>query len=189
MATIRLVPFDVSGVTDVSVRNVDFVRGKINEATQAVSVRDAEIQRLSGANAELNQQLSTAAQNVLVRDTELTGLRKELAKQAERNEALSSELVKIKTTTATIGIQDLVSQVKQGVDRINTEVLTRKAAGMLVEGVEVEVRGGLDVSDGLKITQLPAAALAEHNVSVLRFNLRPSTPLKIVDESDDLRPP
>lgn len=184
MATIRLVPFDVSGVTDVNVRNVDFVRGKLNEATQAVSVRDAEIQRLSGANTDLNQQLSTATQNVLVRDNELAGLRKELASQAERNVALSDELVKIKTQTATIGIQDLVSQVKLGVDRINTEVLTKKTSGMLVEGVEVEVRGGLDVRDGLKITQLPAAALAENNVSVLRFNLRPSTPLKIVDESD-----
>jgi uncharacterized phage infection (PIP) family protein YhgE len=184
MATLRLIPFDVSTVTDVNLRNVDFVRGKLNEATQAVTVRDTEIQRLSGANTELNQQLATATQNVLSRDNELTSLRKELAKLAERAEGLNSELVKIKTETRSIGIQDLVSQVKVGVDRINTEVLTKKSAGMLVEGVEVEVRGGLDVKDGLKITQLPAAALAEHNVSVLRFNLRPSTPLKIVDEGE-----
>lgn len=184
MATIRLVPFDVSGINDTTVRNLDFVRGKFNEATQAVSVRDAEIQRLSGANSDLSQQLGTATQDVLSRDTELISLRKELAKQAERNESLSTELVNIKTETATIGIQDLVSQVKLGVDRINTEVLSSKTIGMLVGGVEVEVRGGLDVKDGLKITQLPAAALGEHNVSVLRFNLRPSTPLKIVDESE-----
>lgn len=185
MATLRLLPFDVSNVTDTNLRNVDFVRGKINEATQAVSARDAEIQRLGSANTELSKQATTAAQNLALRDAELVGLRKELATQAERNQGLAAELEKMKTQTAAIGIQDLVGQVKLGVDRINTEVLAKRTPGMLVDGVEVEVRGGLDVRDGLKITQLPAAALAEHNVSVLRFNLRPSSPLKIVDETDE----
>ena len=184
MATTRLIPFDVSSVTDTSVRNVDFVRGKLNEATQAVSVRDAEITRLDSSNAELSKQLGAATQAVAQRDTELAALRKEVAAQAERNQSLAAALDKLKTATTAIGIQDLVGQVKQGVDRINTEVLANKMPGMLVEGVELEVRGGIDVANGLKITQVPAAALGEHNVSVLRFALRPSSPLKIVDETD-----
>ena len=184
MAT-RFVPFDPGTITDTSIRNVDFVRGKFNEAVQALTVRDTEIQRLSDTNVDLQKQLGTATQNVVSRDAELGGLRKEVAVQAERNQRLAAELEQIKTQTAKIGIQDLVGQVKQGVDRINSEVIAKKTPGMLVEGVEVEVRGGIDVKDGLQITQLPASALAEHSVSVLRFQLRPSSPLKIVDEDDE----
>ncbi|MDQ7974885.1 MAG: hypothetical protein REJ24_20065 [Rhodocyclaceae bacterium] len=184
MAT-RFVPFDPGTITDANIRNVDFVRGKFNEAVQAVAVRDTEIQRLGDTNTELQKQLATATQTVVSRDAELGGLRKELAGQAERNVRLAAELEQLKNQTAKIGIQDLVSQVKLGIDRVNTEVIAKKAPGMLVEGVEVEVRGGIDVKDGLQITQLPASALAEHSVSVLRFQLRPSSPLKIVDESDD----
>lgn len=41
------------------------------------------------------------------------------------------------------------------------------------------------MSDGLHITQLPAAALAAESVSVIKFNLKPSSALRIVDEDDD----
>ena len=184
MAT-RFVPFDPGTVNDSNIRNVDFVRAKFNEAVQAVTVRDTEIQRLGESHAELSRQLGAATQAVVGRDAELGGLRKELAAQAERSQRLAAELEQIKTQTARIGIQDLVGQVKQGVDRINSEVIAKKTPGMLVEGVEVEVRGGIDVKDGLQITQLPASALAEHSVSLLKFTLRPSSPLKIVDEDDE----
>ena len=184
MAT-RFVPFDPGTLTDTNIRNVDFVRGKFNEAVQAVAVRDTEIQRLGDATTELQKQLATVSQTVVSREAELGGLRKELAAQAERHVRLTAELEQLKNQSAKIGIQDLVTQFKLGIDRVNTEVIAKKVPGMLVEGVEVEVRGGIDVKDGLQITQLPASALAEHSVSVLRFQLRPSSPLKIVDESDD----
>ena len=55
---------------------------------------------------------------------------------------------------------------------------------MLVDSVEVEVRAGIDVSNGLQISQLPASALGANSASVLRFNLRPSSPLKIVEDDE-----
>ena len=79
-------------------------------------------------------------------------------------------------------MQDLVSQFKVNVDRINADVLSQKTSGMLVDSVEVEVRGGIDVQDGLHITQLPASALGVQSVSVLKFNLKPASVLKIVDD-------
>ena len=71
----------------------------------------------------------------------------------------------LQTSPPKIGVQDLVSQFKVNVDRINADVLSQKTSGMLVDSVEVEVRGGIDVHDGLHITQLPASALGVQSVS------------------------
>jgi TolA-binding protein len=185
MATNIFVPFDLGTLNDQTLKDTGFVRGKLNEAVQAVGARDAEIQRLGNVNAGLQKQFTEVDQQLGTRNTEIASLRKELATQAGRVQELSDKLVKIETTVPRIGVQDLVSQFKGNIDRINADVLTRKTTGMLVDSVEVEVRGGIDVSDGLHITQLPAAALAAESVSVIKFNLKPSSALRIVDEDDD----
>jgi hypothetical protein len=102
--------------------------------------------------------------------------------QASRVQVLSEQLKALELSPAKIGVQDLVSQFKGNIDRINAEVVNQKAPGMLVDSVEVEVRGGIDVQDGLHITQLPASALGAQSVSLLKFNLRPASALKIVDD-------
>ena len=59
MAT-TFVPFDVSGLGGDNIRNVDLVRGKINEAVQAVNVRDAELMNFQAGievHAQKAQQL------------------------------------------------------------------------------------------------------------------------------------
>lgn len=186
MAT-TFVPFEIGGLTGDNLRNIDLVRGKFNEAVQAVNVRDAEIQRMSNVNGDLQKQFAEANRLVTVRSDEVTGLRQELAVQAGRVQELNDKLAQITIKVPKIGVQDLVSQFKGNIDRINADVISRKTTGMLVDSVEVEVRGGIDVSDGLHITQLPSSALGEASVSVLKFSLRPTSALKIVEE-DDARP-
>lgn len=186
MAT-TFVPFEIGGLTGDNLRNIDLVRGKFNEAVQAVNVRDAEIQRMSNVNGDLQKQFAEANRLVTVRSDEVTGLRQELAVQAGRVQELNDKLAQITIKVPKIGVQDLVSQFKGNIDRINADVISRKTTGMLVDSVEVEVRGGIDVSDGLHITQLPSSALGEASVSVLKFSLRPTSALKIV-EDDDARP-
>lgn len=183
MATI-FVPFEVGTLTEPNLRNIDLVRGKFNEAVQAVNVRDTEIQRLANVNGDLQKQVSEGNRLAATRGDEITGLRKELATQAGRVQELKDKLAQIETKVPKIGVQDLVSQFKGNIDRINADVISRKSTGMLVDSVEVEVRGGIDVSDGLHITQLPPSALGVASVSVLKFNLRPTSALKIVEDED-----
>ena len=83
MAT-TFVPFDPGVLTEQNLRNIDFVRGKFNEAVQAVGVRDTEIQRITAANGELQKRFAEADRQVAARDEELLGVRKELAVQAGR---------------------------------------------------------------------------------------------------------
>ncbi|GEM_PF-5926264 len=183
----RFPPFDVGMVDDAKLKDTPFVRGKFTEAVQAVGARDTEIQRLANVNSALQRQFDEANRLTHARDTELAGLRKELAVQAARVQELSDKIAQAAIAVPKIGVQDLVGQFKGNIDRINADVISRKSTGMLVDSVEVEVRGGIDVTDGLQITQLPASALGVASVSVLKFNLRPTTALRIVE--DDPAPP
>jgi FtsZ-binding cell division protein ZapB len=180
MAT--FVPFDPGKLDDDFLKKPELVRGKLNEAVQAVKVRDSEIDRLSLVNTDLQARTAEAQKALAARSTELEAVRKELATQAGRVQDLSEKLKALQTATPKIGVQDLVGQFKTNIDRINADVLSQKTSGMLVDSVEVEVRGGIDVADGLHITQLPASALGVQSVSVLKFNLKPASVLKIVDD-------
>ena len=180
MAT--LVPFDPGKVDDDALRRTDLVRAKFNEAVLAVNARDGEIKRLEGVTVDLQARVAEAQKAVVERSDELQATRKELALQAGRVQALSEQLKTLELSPAKIGVQDLVSQFKGNIDRINAEVIDQKTPGMLVDSVEVEVRGGIDLQDGLHITQLPASALGAQSVSLLKFNLRSASALKIVDD-------
>ena len=182
MAT-RIEPFD-GRLDDASLRNVELVRSKLKEAVQAVDVRDGEIKRLASTADTLQKEVAQSNQLVLASREEVAGLQKELAVQVGRVQELKDRLDQVELKPPKIGVQDLVTQFKTDVDRINADVLSRKTTGMLVDSVEVEVRGGIDVTNGLHITQLPAAALGAQSVSVLKFNLRPTSALKIVEDDE-----
>lgn len=176
--------FEIKDFPETSFRNPELVKSKLAEAVAAVNVRDKEIERLALSNQELETKFTEASRTVAVHNTELQSLRKELATEIGRSQELRERLDKVDLHLPKISVQDLVSQFKGNIDRINAEVISRKTEGMLVDNVEVEVRGGIDVSSGLFISQLPASALGANSASVLRFNLRPSSPLKIVDDDE-----
>ena len=184
MAT-RIQPFE-GRLDEASLRNVDLVRSKLKEAVLAVDTRDDEIKRLTDTTDALQREVDQANRLALTQKQEVAGLQKELAVQAGLVQELKGRLEQAEVKLPKIGVQDLVTQFKTDVDRINADVLSQKTAGMLVDSVEVEVRGGIDVTNGLHITQLPVAALGAQSVSVLKFNLRPTSALKIV-EDDDVR--
>jgi hypothetical protein len=184
MATRRFLPFEIDKLTDEKLKDTVLVKGKLNEAVQAVEVRDTEIDRLAKVNVTLEK---NAEQQTAQHSEQVQKLNKELALQAGQVQELKDKLDQATLNGPKIGVEELVSRFKTDVDRINADVISRKTPGMRIDSVEVEVRGGIDVSDGLKISQLPASALGAQSVSVLKFNLRPASTLKIVD--DDETPP
>lgn len=188
MAT-QFTPFDVGALSDQKLRDVAFVKDKFSEATQAVKVRDAEIQRLTASQQGVQSQLKEATAALLLRESELASMRQALANQTSLVQELRDKLAKVQVDVPRIKVQDLVGQFKTHIDRINTDVITQKATGMLIDHVEVEVRGGIDVRDGLHLSPVAGAALSADSVSTLKFNLRPATALRIVDDEDEPQRP
>ena len=184
MVTFVFPKFDVRDFPETSFKNPDLVKAKFNEAMAAVNARDKELERLALNNEALETKFTEASRTVAINNAELQSLRKELATEVGRAQELRERLDKLDLQLPKISVQDLVGQFKGNIDRINAEVISRKTDGMLVDSVEVEVRAGIDVSNGLQISQLPASALGANSASVLRFNLRPSSPLKIVEDDE-----
>ncbi|MBR0657007.1 hypothetical protein [Plastoroseomonas arctica] len=180
--------FTVDRVTDTQLRDAAFVRGKFDEATRAVADRDRELTTLNTQVATLATRNTQLEASTKTQTAELQQVRESLASALSRNQALSDRITALETTTPKIAVESLVTRFKADVDKINREVRANPGlAGMLVDSVEVEIKGGLDVSDGVAITQLPAGALTAGNASTLRFNLRPGPVLRIVDEENDTR--
>lgn len=180
----RIAPFNVGDLSETALKDIRQVRLRFAEAERAVGERDLEIQRLTASGISLQEQVETLNATLGKRLAELGNVRQELATQAAVVQDLRAQLDKLQTAAPKIRVQDLVQQFKLNVDAINTQVLAGKTPGMLIDHVEVEVRGGIDVSEGLRIAQLPANLLGATTVSTLKFNLRPSSSLKIVEDED-----
>jgi predicted nuclease with TOPRIM domain len=175
--------FTIGQLTEIQLRDPAFVRGKFDEALRAQSERDQELARV-GAQAEaLTAQTQNLQQALAAKDVDVQKLKETLASEASRAQNLADRLKELETATPKIGVHSLVTQFKGDIDKINREVLANRAvAGMLVDNVEVEVRGGIDVSQGLQITQLPPGQLNAVSASTIRFNLKPSAVVRIVDD-------
>lgn len=181
MPPVLMPKFTITDLSDVQLRNSEAVKKKLTEALAAVTARDAEIERLNQSQQSLTDQL---AQTTKTAQIEAQDLRKALATEVNRGRELAERLDKLGANQPKISVQDLVLQVKTHIDLVNAEVASNKTEGMRVDNVEVEVRGGIDLSNGLRISQLPAEALGAASASVLRFHLRPAAALKIVEDGE-----
>ena len=176
-------PFDPGRLDDDALRQPVLVRARLTEAVQAIKLRDAEIDRLGRAGADQTARLQQAERTLQERALEAEALRRELALQSDRVRDLAGQLEQAGTRLPRIGVQELVGQFRSQIERANADVLAQPGRGLLVDSVEVEVRGGLDVDGGLHLTQLPASALGAQGVSTLRFNLRPAATVRVVDDT------
>ena len=80
-----------------------------------------------------------------------------------------------------ITVENLVAQFRTDVEKINHDArLTVR--GMVVDNLEVEIKGGIDVTKGVCLTQLPANVLDAQSASTLRFSLKPAATLRMVDD-------
>jgi uncharacterized phage infection (PIP) family protein YhgE len=83
-----------------------------------------------------------------------------------------------------IQVNRLVTDLRTQIEGINAEVMKNPGpGGMLVDGCQFEIKGGLDVTDGLFITQLAEGVLGADTVSTIRFTLRPAAVVRVIDDT------
>lgn len=161
--------FNPGKISDVQLRDPVFVKTQFDTAVRAVAERDQELVLVNA------RQLAAA--------TELLTVKQALATESLRAAGLEDQIKRFQTDAPKIAIQELVTQFKSDIDKINRDVLANPTlAGMLVDSVEVEVKGGIDVSQGVRFSQLPHGELTGASASTFRFNLKPSAVVRIVDD-------
>ncbi len=194
MATRRSTRIDISKLTDEELRNPDFVKTKFAELNGAVDARDAEISRHTGAIAALQADIVAVRTDAALKDSLLTQKNQDISLRETRiaelltaNQDLRRQFDDAAKLQPKIRIDSLVNQFRSDIEKINREALAQvntNAQAMIVDNLEVELKGGIDVSEGVRISQLPDSALNAQSVSTLRFKLKPLTVIRMVD--DDL---
>lgn len=194
MATRRSTRIDISKLTDEELRNPDFVKTKFAELNGAVDARDAEISRHTGTIAALQADIVAVRTDAALKDSLLTQKNQDISLRETRiaelltaNQDLRRQFDDAAKLQPKIRIDSLVNQFRSDIEKINREALAQvntNAQAMIVDNLEVELKGGIDVSEGVRISQLPDSALNAQSVSTLRFKLKPLTVIRMVD--DDL---
>jgi septal ring factor EnvC (AmiA/AmiB activator) len=149
----------------------------------------AEGSRLQGDVATLKAQVdereARLKQIEADRDATAQRFQGEIAKLAELNVDLQNRLNDAINTAPKIKVDQLVVAFRDQVAQMNKAVLSEPRPDhqpVMVEQMEVELKGGLDVSSGLQFVQLRPEQLSAASVSTVRFTLRPGSTIKIVDD-------
>ena len=149
----------------------------------------AERSRLQGDVATLKAQIDERDARVKQieadRDATAQRFQEQIAKLSEANLDLQNRLNDAINTAPKIKVDQLVVAFRDQVAQMNQAVLSEPRADhqpVMVEQMEVELKGGLDVSSGLQFVQLRPEQLSPASVSTVRFTLRPGSTIKIVDD-------
>ncbi len=171
------------------------LKARLDEASGAAQLRDAVLAERDAQIARSEKDLATAARQtetlratVAARDTAGKGAATQIAELSNQNRVLKAQLDKLTVNRPKIAVDELVRQFSSGIEKLNIEA--RKAGGtaFLVDNLEVEIKAGIDVSDGLRLSQLPDSALGVESASTLRFALKQAAVIRMVDDEEVLRP-
>jgi DNA repair exonuclease SbcCD ATPase subunit len=125
---------------------------------------------------------STAIQKQL--EAKLLAAESHLGELLAKNTALQKQLDAVSQSRPRIGVADLLQQFRNNLDGINKAVTEgREKRGVVVDQMEVEVKGGLELKEGIQLTQLLPQEVTPASVSTIRFSLRPTSTIKIVEET------
>ena len=149
----------------------------------------AERSRLQGDVATLKAQVDEREARVKQieadRDATAQRFQEQIAKLSEANLDLQNRLNDAINTAPKIKVDQLVVAFRDQVAQMNQAVLSEPRSDqqpVMVEQMDVELKGGLDVSSGLQFVQLRPEQLSSASVSTVRFTLRPGSTIKIVDD-------
>jgi hypothetical protein len=138
--------------------------------------------------AQLRADQLASGDTFLQKDLEVKLLtaQSELADLSVKNAELQKQLDTISQSRPRIGVEKILEQFRSNLDAINnavTETRTGEKRGVIVDEMEVEVKGGLDLQGEIQLTQLLPQEVTAESVSTIRFSLRPTSTIKIVEET------
>jgi len=195
MATTTPPRFKPVPLNEQQLRDPQMLRARLDEASAAVVTRDTVIAERDAQLAQLVKDLAAASaqskallETITTHEVTIKANSAQIAELSNTNRALQAQLDKLTVNRPKIAVDDLVRQFSSGIEKLNTEARKIGGSTMLVDNLEVEIKGGIDVTAGLRITQLPESAINAESVSTMRFTLRPSTVIRMVDDDDGAQP-
>lgn len=146
-----------------------------------------ELERFKALLEESRGQLEKALATSREKDAQLSRAAAELTATLQKNQELTSALEAATSARPAIRVDELIGQLRTAVETLNGSARKSGQQGggesLLVDCFEVEVKAGVDLKDGLRLTQLQGREISAESVSTIRFALRPVPRLTIVEDS------
>lgn len=134
---------------------------------------------------EQKKEFERTAVSIKEKDMKISQLQSEVAALSQKNLDITKALNDVTKVRPTIKVEELARQLGEAVQTLNNEAKQKAKEGkaqVLVDQFEVEIKGGIDVKDGIRLTQLQGQELSPQSVSTIRFALRQVPVITIVDE-------
>jgi uncharacterized coiled-coil protein SlyX len=119
------------------------------------------------------------------KDARISLLEPQLAAAVLRIVELERALSEIKGDRPKMRVDELARQLGQQLEALNTDAQRRTKEGASAIGldrIDVEIKGGIDLKDGVQLTELLAQEVSPQTVSTVKFTLYPMRSVRIVDE-------
>ncbi len=161
---------------------INDLAAKIQQRDVALAERDKQLVALNGQTAKQQVQLDATKGELVKRDETINASNRQIAELLSANEDLKKQLERVTVDRPKIAVDDLVRQFSSSVERLNADARKTGGTAFLVDNLQVEIKAGIDVSNGLRLSQLPESAIGVESVSTLRFALKPNSVIRIVDD-------
>jgi len=118
---------------------------------------------------------------------ERDGLQSHLTNIMAERDDLQSRLEDLQGDSPRMEVNALLEQFRHDLADLNWRALhpseaERDQPRVVIERMEVELKAGLDLAQGVQLVQLRGQEGAPENASVVRFTLRPATRIEIVED-------
>lgn len=158
------------------------------------------------SDSKLVKELNTLKSEIKIANLKIESTNKELETARSVIEKKNKNIIQLQEEIATliqktntfedankerpmIKVDDLTRQLCEIVETINNEATQKSIENkpkILVDQFEVEIKAGIDVKDGIHLTQLQGPELSPQSVSTIKFSLRQAPVITIVDDLDTL---
>ncbi len=165
---------------------VDNANATIRLRDDTISKQQAQVVNLTRQNQDLSKALDTSNAAVKDRDDTIARQQAQLTDLTQKNLELTKALEDARQARPALPVEDLARQLRTSLENLNEEVTKKAQEGrppVMIDNLEVEIKGGVDFTDGVRLTQIPGQELKPESVSTIRFTLKPLTTIKIVDET------
>lgn len=161
------------------------IRGRLGVAESELREKDRRIAEFHVRLTSAEAHLVAREEQLRQRDAQLQEFQTKASELANKNLELQREIERIRGERPRVHVDKLIEQFRTQLTAINkaATVTAEEGPSVLVNQMEVEIKGGLDLHEGIQVTQLLAQELSPQSVSTIRFSLKPATAIKVIEQA------
>jgi chromosome segregation ATPase len=155
------------------------------ELQKKLKALEVKLEKAQSSYEVQEKKLNSSLSIINEKESTISKLQSEISVLAQKNfELLQNPDISTKERPM-IKFEELARQFQGSVSALNSEAKQKSKGGdehLVIDQFEIEIKGGLDLKDGIRLTQLQGSELSPESVSTIRFALRQVPVISIIDE-------